>query len=325
MHQTSTVCKHACGSPDCGFFPVKSFSWVKQYICLTVEVREHPKIVPSDLLYRWISPLGAFFSPQLGDKSKWPSSCLKILCSVAHDARSHRVGKRPQGCISALWGEIKWGIRRSMAVPQLSFGRTSHVCSAWLWLHVPARIRYLAGIILFPSSENLTLFFNQKKKKNIFFPLGIVFYVMLLPMPDDNIPPCHCGIKWRRKYRGKRKNCFDLEAFVNDSPFGFRLECFSSFPALYVSGYRETTSGSPSAWNAIIWQDNIADMQLAFMIKEMVEKKLSYNLNVYISQLFQRQIGCNQLWGWIFKFCCHSALFLSVTWDFLSLEKSKEF
>lgn len=36
--KTFTVCKHACGSPNCGFFPVKSFSRVKQFICLTVEV-----------------------------------------------------------------------------------------------------------------------------------------------------------------------------------------------------------------------------------------------------------------------------------------------
>lgn len=78
----------------------------------------------------------------------------------------------------------------------------------------------------------------QSKKKN-FFPLGIPFYMMLLPMPDDNILPCHCGMKWRRKCGDKRKNCFDLEAFVNDSPFGFRLEWFSSFTALYVSRYRD--------------------------------------------------------------------------------------
>lgn len=138
-------------------------------------------------------------------------------------------------------------------------------------------------------------------------------------MPDDNIPPCHCGMKWRRKCRDKRKNRFDLEAFVNDSPFGLRMEWFSSFTALYVCRYRETTPGGPKTWDAIIWQDNIADMPLAFMIvKEMVEKKLSYsyNMNISISQLFQRQIPCNHLWGWSFRFCCHSALI------FLLLETS---
>lgn len=169
------------------------------------------------------------------------------------------------------------------------------------------------------------LYFSTKKKK---FPLGIAFYMMLLPMPDDNIPPCHCGMKWRRKCGEKRKTCFDLEAFVNDSPFGFRLEWFHFFTALYVSRYRETTSGSPSASGAIIWQDKTADMLLAFMIaKKMVEEKLSYsyNMSISISQLSQRQIRCNHLWGWIFKFSCHSALFLSVAWDILSLEKSKEF
>lgn len=146
--------------------------------------------------------------------------------------------------------------------------------------------------------------------------MGFAFYGMLLPMPDDSIPPCHCGMKWRRKCGGKRKNCFVLEAFVNDSPFSFRLEWFSSFTALCVFKYGETTSGSPSARDAIIWQDSIADMPLAFMIiKETVEKKLSYDTNISISQHFQRQIRCNQLWGWIFKFCSHSAPFLSVAWD----------
>lgn len=125
-------------------------------------------------------------------------------------------------------------------------------------------------------------------------------------------PPCHCGMKRRRKCGDKRKKCFDLEAFVSDSPFGFRLGWFSSFTALYVCRYRETTPGSPNTWDATIWQDNIADMPLAFMIiKEMVEKKLSYSsdVNISISQLFQRQKPCNHLWGWIFRFCCHSALF----------------
>lgn len=165
------------------------------------------------------------------------------------------------------------------------------------------------------------------KKRIIFFPLGIAFYMMLLPIPDDNILPCHCGMKSRRKCGNKRKNCFGLEEFVNDSPFGFRLEWFSSFTALDVFRYRETTSGSPNTWDAIIWKGNIADMWLTFVIiKEMVEKKLSYSydMNISISQLFQRQIcRCNHLWGWIFKFCCLSALYLSVAWDFLSLEKIK--
>lgn len=167
----------------------------------------------------------------------------------------------------------------------------------------------------------------QSKEKN-FFLWVLSFVRCCYQCQMKTSPSCHCGMKWRRKCGDKRKNCFDLEAFFNDSPFGFRLEWFSSFTALYVSRYRETTSHSPSAWDAIISQDNIADMPLAFMIiKEMVEKKLSYSygMNISISQLFQRQIQCNHLWGWIFRFCCHSALFLSVTWDVLSLEKSEEF
>lgn len=151
--------------------------------------------------------------------------------------------------------------------------------------------------------------------------------MMLLPMPDDNIPPCHCGMKWSRKCGDKRKNWFDLEEFVNDFPFGSRLGWFSSFTALHVSRYGETASGSLSAWVAIIWQDNIAEIPLAFVIiKETVEKKFSYSchMNRSISQLFWRQIGGNHLRGWIFKFHRHSALFLSLAWDISSPEKSKE-
>lgn len=85
---------------------------------------------------------------------------------------------------------------------------------------------------------------NFQVKIEYFFPLSVAFYMLLLQMPDDNIHPCNCGMKWSRKCRDKRKNCFDLEAFVNDSLFGSRLGWFSSFPALHASRCKETVSGS---------------------------------------------------------------------------------
>lgn len=138
-------------------------------------------------------------------------------------------------------------------------------------------------------------------------------------MPDDNIPPCHCAMKWSRKCGDKRKICFDLEAFVNDSAFGSRLGWFYSFAALHVSRYGETASSSLSAWVAIIWQENIAEIPLAFVIiEEMVEKKLSYScrMNRSISQLFWRQIRGNHLRGWILSFAA------TLPYFYLSLETS---
>lgn len=63
-------------------------------------------------------------------------------------------------------------------------------------------------------------------------------------MPDDNVFSCNSGMKWSRKCEDKRKNCFELRAFVYDSHIGSRLIWFSSFTALHLSRYGETISGS---------------------------------------------------------------------------------
>lgn len=126
-------------------------------------------------------------------------------------------------------------------------------------------------------------FLSKNRILLFFFPLGVAFYMMLLPMPDNNILPCNCGMKWSRKCEDKRKNCFDLGAFVNDSPIGSRLDWFSSFTALHVSRYGEMVTGSLNVWVAIIWQDNIPEIPLAFMIiKEAVKKRNCPTLVIWI-------------------------------------------
>lgn len=148
-------------------------------------------------------------------------------------------------------------------------------------------------------------------------------------MPDDNILPCNCGTKWSRKCEDKRKNCFDLGAFVNDSPIGSRLDWFSSCTALHVSRYGETVTGSLNVWVAIIWQDNIPEIPLAFIIiKERVKKKeLSYSchMNITISQLFEGRyeaINCEAGFLSFTATLCYFSLLLETSHP---QKKSKDF
>lgn len=136
-------------------------------------------------------------------------------------------------------------------------------------------------------------------------------------MPDDNVPSCNRGMKWSRKCEDKRKNCFDLRAFVNDSPIGPRLSWFSSFTALHLSRYGETISGS-LGHNNLTRQHSIDTISIHDYQRDSGRRNCpTLVMWIYLFHIFfWRQIWGNQFWGWIFKFHCHFALFFSVAWDF---------
>lgn len=52
VHQTSTEYKRAPGSPNCMVFLVKSFTWVKWFSCVTVEVTEWCRPTLGGFLFR---------------------------------------------------------------------------------------------------------------------------------------------------------------------------------------------------------------------------------------------------------------------------------
>lgn len=67
--ETSTVHKHAPGSPNCMVFLVKSFTWIKGFSCVTVEVMEcQGFFLLQGLLCRCKPTLGGFLFQASGQR-----------------------------------------------------------------------------------------------------------------------------------------------------------------------------------------------------------------------------------------------------------------